>query len=132
MALFFVVLIGIVGAYKINSFVNELDTESSNVELLRKQKEIQLNALMLYNTEHARFREQYASTIETSFRNNHLKVIASVSGKYNETMTLTCLFFNSNWPAAMEKNGLLTIWKNLGFKKVILSDSMGYSHIFTF
>lgn len=99
---------------------------------VEKQYQYALHSKELFflNQELSKRRNDYAPILESAFRKNGLTVVVYVFGNSNMNMKITCLFFDSRWESVLEKNDMLKIWKNLGFKKVTLSDNVGYSHIF--
>lgn len=120
--------VGIAGVISVKRTLGGLETEVINSENKRKAEAIHFESILKTNKEMVQFRADYGEVLSTSFKKNMMQAEVIVSGTHNETMKINCLFFDSRWPPVIEKGGLLESWKSFGFKKVTISDTIGYSY----
>lgn len=128
------VLVGatVAGVISVNSYFKSWEEASSQQTRLQNQERLELDMRLQAQVIQSMEREAYQAVLENAFRKNGMHVIVIVGGNNNVNLKITCLFFNSDWPPVIERRGLVDIWKQLGFKKVTLTDSQGYSHTWTF
>ena len=61
------------------------------------------------------------------FLDKGLDIKVTVSGSKADRITLKYVLFNDVWSHRMQKDGLLAELRNLGFKRVTLTDTYDYT-----
>lgn len=72
-------------------------------------------------------RQLYGEMLRDRFLDKGLDIKVTVSGSKADRITLKYVLFNDVWSHRMQKDGLLAELRNLGFKRVTLTDTYDYT-----
>ncbi|MBK9579096.1 MAG: hypothetical protein IPO40_18670 [Fibrobacteres bacterium] len=77
-------------------------------------------------------RQEFASNLRQNYLDNNLDIKVFASGKNNTVLTLKYVLFNDVWSNKMQKGDEIDKIKELGFKKLIMTDGYDWSVYWTF
>ena len=69
----------------------------------------------------------YGEALRRRFLDRNLDIKVSVSGTKKDRVTLKFVLFNDVWSHRMQQDGLLQEMKDVGFKKVTMTDGYDYT-----
>ena len=72
-------------------------------------------------------RRNYEKELRTIFLDQERDIKVTVKGSFNEILHLQYVLFNDVWFHKFETGGLFDVWRELGFRKVILTDGYNYT-----
>lgn len=75
-------------------------------------------------------RADYAKKLRIHFLDNNMDIKISVSGKYNENLTMQYILFNDVWVHKFQQGEMYDEIKNTGFRKLSFTNGYDYSVYF--
>jgi hypothetical protein len=71
-------------------------------------------------------RDAYEEKLRNIFLDSGLDIKVKISGKNSDKMVLTYILFNDVWHRRFDTDGSVSIWGEMGFKSVMLSNNYDY------